>query len=587
MRRLVPLLPWLALLGLAWILMGPAARDPFHQAAGSDWLDSHGTWWFFWWTDHAAREGLDPGFTSLLFHPWGKDLFAHTGGNLLDARLALPLRRGLGPVAGMNAWILLILLGNAFAAHEVARALGAGRAGRWAAAVVGLLHPFALQEIELGRPTQALLLFPGLWVASLLGPLTPKRGLLSGLWLALSAFTYWYYGLVGALLGVAILGLRIVLGPQRPAALLHALLGAGVAAALVLPAAWPMLHSLDAGAVPGLLALGDPGGPFGRLQLQTVEGDTQGLWVLGAAGRAGSLLGPSPDGFHAGARVVAGVHLLLALAVVLPGRRLRVGLPLLVGAVLVLVVAVGPALIGPAGGVWIGDPLWQAVVEHSGVLRRWWWPGRAVAFLPFFSAAGVALLLGWLEEGRRPVVAGLIALVLGVELGLGGLRPLSSWETEPGPVIRCLAEAPEGAVIELPLTLGQRPLYNQTIHGHPMMNGMLVSKAAFVPVELRELLDQNAFLGWVVDLGDRDLSRATLAEEPEGRAALLALGYRYLLFRLDGFTRPTPGREASTSSDFPRVERIARPWLGEPALRDELEVLYTLDGGGVGCAETP
>ena len=155
--RLQLLAPWLVGLVLfAWVF-GPALLAPRTTFVGEEFIDYHGTLWFFWWVDHALSEGQPLLQSTWLFHPWGKDLYAHTGGNVLDGLMAMPLRRVLGPVLGMNLWCALVLLSNAGATALLARALGASRPGWWLAAGLGLLHPYALRELALGRPTQALL----------------------------------------------------------------------------------------------------------------------------------------------------------------------------------------------------------------------------------------------------------------------------------------------------------------------------------------------------------------------------------------------------------------------------------------------
>ena len=53
-------------------------------------IDLFGTLWFYWWVDIWEMGQKDP---TLFFYPYGKDFFAHTGNNLVDAYLSIPFQR--------------------------------------------------------------------------------------------------------------------------------------------------------------------------------------------------------------------------------------------------------------------------------------------------------------------------------------------------------------------------------------------------------------------------------------------------------------------------------------------------------------
>ena len=42
-----------------------------------DGVDLFGTIWFYWWVKYCLVNGIDPSFTDIFFHPYGKDIFAH------------------------------------------------------------------------------------------------------------------------------------------------------------------------------------------------------------------------------------------------------------------------------------------------------------------------------------------------------------------------------------------------------------------------------------------------------------------------------------------------------------------------------
>lgn len=578
-ERLARLAPWLLTAALlAWVC-GPALLSPASEHLGTEFIDTHGTLWFFWWVDHALRTGEPLMESRWLFHPWGKDLYAHTGGNVLDGILALPLRRLLGPVAGYNAWCLTVLLGNMVATAALARGLGAGRRGLWLAACLGLLHPFALRELALGRPTQALLAFLVGFMACLCGPPSWRRGVVGGLCLGLAGLSYWYYGLLGGLLGLSAAAWRLLVGPRSLAELVRLGLAGGLGLALVLPAAWPMLQGLEAGEVPGLLALGPEGGPLGRLLLLTVEGDSQGLTVMTAAGWGGLIMGVDELTVETGAPfLLLGTLLGAAVALRASGSQRLLAVT---WCVLLYLVATGPAFV--LGETLWPNPAYQLLVENLDVVRRWWWPARAAGPLVAVLAALAGLGLTVLPERWRWPAAGALALGAIVQLGLQGGAPLGSWSAEVGPGIRCLADE-EGAVIELPWEGGQRPLYHQSVHERPQLNGMLITKEAFVPPELRELFATNGLLQHLRALGGRLEMRHLETVDPGERDALLDLGYRFVVFRLETFERlRTTARSQRVVSDWSRVRRLLRPGLGEPAHEDEHVAIYRLDGGSLDC----
>ena len=51
----------------------------------AEWCGPHGTVWFYGWVRQSIEMGFDPSFTDWFFYPDGKEIFAHTGNNLVDA----------------------------------------------------------------------------------------------------------------------------------------------------------------------------------------------------------------------------------------------------------------------------------------------------------------------------------------------------------------------------------------------------------------------------------------------------------------------------------------------------------------------
>jgi hypothetical protein len=116
-RRLHPLehivlLGLIAAIGAVWL---PTAADWATAFLGIDYVDALGTQWFYWFVDHELGRDKPLGHTDLFFYPWGKDIFAHTGTNVLDAVLAMPVRWLLGPVLGYNLFVIAGLAASAWA----------------------------------------------------------------------------------------------------------------------------------------------------------------------------------------------------------------------------------------------------------------------------------------------------------------------------------------------------------------------------------------------------------------------------------------------------------------------------------------
>ncbi len=586
--------------------LGGAVASPASRVAGSPTVDGFGTQWFYWFAGEVAAGRQQAGWTDLLFHPWGKDVYTHTGGNLLDAWLAWPLREALGPVLGFNAWIVIVLATNAWAGARLAAAFGVGAGARWPAAVALVLNPYVLGEIDLGRPTQAWLAPAGFAVAGLVEMRRIREGLVAGLWLAVAALGYWYYGLVLAV-AAALVGLaRLAGGPERVRVLAANAAAAGVAAGITLPFALPMLRALEGGHVPGLLAV-DGTGPLAPLALRTVEGDEQGLYVVAPLRvAAGSLLDDGGLRFNPGIPALFGVHLLVAAvgcglllwgvagrdgapdtarrgalrgAPPRPKNKLSwIWLPLALGGA--LVVASGPAFV--VGDALVPNRAWIALVAEVDALRRWWWPGRAVFLVHVLVAPLLAVVLAavpWRRGARVLAGLGLLAVLL-APLRREALLPMATWDAAVPDTLACLAAAPPGAVIDVPLLVDQKNLWFQTVHRHPILGGMLLKKPAFAPAAFAAFRHEDPLVAALDLIGEKHYTRDVAPATEAQRMALVARGYRYVLARVDAFARPRTDARGQTTwvSEWSRPRRQLLSLLGPPAAEDAALAAWTLDG---------
>lgn len=531
-------------LAIALFLVGPGAVAGL---AGGEGVDAYGSWWFQWFVARTLADGGTLSATDLLFFPWGKDIFAHTGANLVDAALVAPARAALG---GRTAWNLLYVLaiaGNAAAAGSCLLARGVGRAGAVAGALVVGLHPYPLYELAQGRPTQALL--APLVVACFAADQAFRDArndlaALSAVALAFAAWVYWFGGLFA---GIAIAVLA--LSRPTPGTLARALAIAVGAALLTLPAVGPMLSDLHAGTVPGLLPVDR--WSDGDFVLVNAEGDTVRLATLAWTGEAVF----RGDAAERGRGLAVGVTTAL-LCLRAPGRWR-------VAALLLAVVAAGPFF-----GGW-RNPLYLGMVALFPPAERLYWPVRAASLLLVPAALGAAALCGsW-----RSVV--FLATVVTGEVVGRGVAPLGGWSLPAEAPWACL-RGTSGAVIDLPYGRDQLPLVHQTMHGLPMLNGMHERSRFLVPPEQRALRDDNAYLRALLLAPVNPAARAAWTEAD--RVALGALGYRWVSLRLA--TLAEPGGPSHRARDArARLDALA----GGARFEREGVVVWAPWGGATAC----
>lgn len=557
------------------VVLGPSLPGWGARFLGLEYIDGYGTQWFYHFAPRLLTEGLRGEPATLFFYPWGKDVLGHTGLSVLDAVIAWPLRALLGPTWGYNVFVALLMATNGLGAAAIGARLTGDRLAGALAGVLMSVSPWALLELTEGRPTQVMLA-PALWVIyEALAPLEDRRAPWRlGLAWALSGLIYWFNAIF---LAFALLGLGLAraytMGPaERRALLTRALVAAGVALALVSPLLLGMASRARDGGVPGLLDM--TGWSLSRASLFTVEGMPVGLFTYQPLRWGAAFLFPDERGLASSAQsspLTAVGLLALVAALSRPGLRGA----LLALAAPSLVVSLGPViLIGEHG---LPNPVYNALVMALPPLRRLWFPERALFLVALAQALAVGALWARLQAPRARVGAALaLGVVWGAELILGGLAPLPSWDARPPAAYSCLADGPPGAVIDLPERWSAAHLYYQTVHERPIFGGMLEGNTRFTPPALITLRAKNSL--W------RALEHATRPGPPrrgeqgvqvraEDRAALGALGYRYVVLRLDAV-------------DERAVEGVTRrlgSLLGPPVYEDARAVIFAPWGGERPC----
>ncbi len=572
---------------------GPALPRLHTHLLGIEYVDHYGTQWFYWFVEHQLRNGEGMGWTDLYFHPWGKDVFLHTGANVLDGYLALPFRLLLGPTLGYNVFVLLGLVVSALAFARLAAEFTSDRVAIAVSSVLFVLSPFVLFEMVEGRPTQAILILPVLFLLFVFRAGT-QRGLrwplLAGLFLALCGYQYWFYAFFGGMVCLAH-GIARFWRPPADSGGRWRLMGrhvliATVALALTLPVALPLLMAAGEGSeIPGLLDV-DRWSLLASPPI-TVEDQTIGLFLWQPLRRYAGFyvieLGPR-ERLLAQAILVPWVSwLALALYLRRPGRLSRTAW--IAMALASALLAMGPIIIIDT---WVlPNPFFVWLVKSVGFLQRLWWPARAVVYLVILLGLVNTMVIAWAgTHGRRVqlAVATGLSLLWAVELHMADVLPYPAWNANIPAGYRCLASGPPGAIMELPYSWTQAHLYYQSAHGRPIMGGMLENNPVFTPEEFTELRKNNAFVSGIFAAAKLDEYDPEWTEEEWQEVH--DLGYRYVIEQKDAFHHKgtAPGLVDNVMRLRMRnLRKLLRRKLGPPIYDDARVAIYSPWGAAAPC----
>jgi hypothetical protein len=551
---------------------------------GSDHIDMWGTHWFYWMFEERLLRGEPFAHTDLLFYPWGKDVYLHTGGNVVDALLALPFRWTLGDTQGYNAFAVSILLSNGVGAGWLVHRLGATTTASLVAGVLGTLQPYPLVELSEGRLTQAILIFPALFLSEwilLFGDASRARALRAAGWLALTGLIYWYYALFCGALAALTAGIQWIESRRGGDSVpwKRILMVAAVALVAVLPLAWPMLSALGSDSVPGLLAV--DGWSLSHWEPTTREGYEMGLeafspWSLSTGTW---YLHQEQLQFLSPVRSIFVSTLTLAV-IGLFYAPARWRWSFLAGAALLIILAMGPALSADHS-----NPVYVVMAKLFPPLQRLWWPGRALGILSLWMLPLIGWALSSLGASWKTGLVGLCTVgVLSAELERTELTPIPSTSLHVPDIVRCMANG-SGAIIDLPY--GSRPerLLYQTVHGRARLGGMLESNPVFVPeahtdpgmAALMGIVEGKRICSEVSDDSARCIPRPTQEEV----AAIGAMGFSLVVVDRVGLGGRTG---AGGQVDAERRARVQlRSVLGSPVFKSREAVVYQPWGGDFEC----
>lgn len=398
-------------------------------------VDLPGTLWMHWWVRTTFQEGTLPIWTDLLFYPDGKNFFNDTGANFLDAYLGIPLQWIFGVPDFLDVLNVLVVAGNAWAFERLARDVnGDNLPAAWGAAVAFEINPYTLQQVDEGRPTQALMWFAILAIRHLLrlDRGTWRDAVLFGVFTVLQGLTYWFtiYFLALVLLPVAL----VVLARAPRVVAPRLLLAMAVCGAIAAPFLWRISGEVDAGRVTRLVYEHWQYSPVGMSTRWRLLGSqfAQATWIA----------------MFVGAAVCA-----------------RSTWPWLLGVFLALDFGVGPSLniTTPA----LENPPFIWLWEHLPFLPRLGFPERIACF--GFLALGIAAAKALT---RVDVVwAGLLVFVALGEARFRQSLPLQTTAyhfSEANDIVK----REGGAIVYLPFGTNEDAMVFQTQHHQPLFGGM-------------------------------------------------------------------------------------------------------------------
>ena len=464
------------LLLTAIVLLAPASLDPLHYYVGNPtYPDAAATAWNHWMVHTLGLTGT--AHTRMQMYPLVVDVLV-LNGFPLDALASWPFAALLGWPGGYGLYQIAVM----WAVGLSAAWLG----GRWwrsstAACVAGVAMQSAapiLREFAYGRSTQV---FGSIFVPLALGlfarALVEGRrsdAIGAGVMTGLCALAYWYYGFFCGLGVLLLLGLaaRERLDWVRPTGVY----AAASAVVVFLPALYTMgsLGEQQGGMDTTLFSLIH----FGEVDMRLIdlleERDAGGAMIEG-------VIGLTP--------LVVAFALLGALGH--PARRWAAPL---IWTVVGGLLAMGPIL------VWMGDaplPGPFALVPSLPVLRRLWWPDRAlllvVPAVALLAAGGVDRIVQALHSPspRLPaILTGLLSTALIAEAWLAlPTVPLPVTSSVPSAGAEALA-AGTGPVLVLPQAggpylLNRTLLLDQMFHGRPLVNGLMPPDGTTAPQAYR------------------------------------------------------------------------------------------------------
>jgi hypothetical protein len=520
----------LALIGytmLTLLMTYPLAARISTQLAGSGddmWLFQ----WNNWWLRKALQEGLDPYFTTFLFHPAGVSLVYHNF-SWLNTTVWLVLEPLIGTVAAYNVTFLLSFIISGYATFVLVSYLTHSRAAAFVAGLAFAFSPYHLSQFN--HPNLISVQWLPFCILFLIRTVREGRWrhvLLCILSLILTGLSRWQLLIFAAVLVTLYLGYSLLFERarwSRRTVLALAAIGLGTAVCIG-PLAYPLIAGLaDQETASNILT-------------EQQEWAQTDLLAYVIPNRFHPLFGqymmPVYDRFRKNRGHIA----FLGYAVLLLGgygivRARRAALYWALTAACLLLLALGPVL-RFNGHLYPGIPMPHRLVG-------WLPPIKALRNSDRFNivlSLPLAVLVGygathlqhslkhrlpprWHGRAIALSTALLASLVLFEFLSVPfpTVAPLSS------PFYHELAQEPgDFAILEVPMGRGysKATMFLQTLHGKRLVEGHI----SRTPPDAYDTIRDNLLLNSLSEEGDLDTSRCDLSRQ---LGSLDALGIRYIV----------------------------------------------------------
>ena len=520
-------------------------------------VDLYGTIWFYDWVRHSFESGELSGFTDRFFYPDGKDIFAHTGSNIVDAILSIPFQWFLGErYFGFLIAFLMVL--NVAALRRVLSEFNVSRFGTFVTSIVWVLNPYVLSELNMGRPTQ-ILLFPSFMaLAHWCRILKSTEGLLKnkillGFFVALQGWCYWFYGmfLVFFLLGYSLVDSKGSL-PQLRKMLRQVWIPVVVCFILIVPAVMGMVESVKQGDVPGVM-----------------NGTT-----LSIQGMSEQIV-PWMRGYHLhdplGHPLIRTLLFTSMSLLILVSKTISKSL--LGASICLWLVAIGPWV--PIGETQYLNWFYLSLMKWIPFFERLWFPYRAMSYVFIGFSMCFALSINILmKEAHTYKRFGLVMGLIGA--GLWDLHyvrsfPLTHTDTQASSIVDCI----DGPYIELPIGFAHPSMMWQGDIGEPTFGGMGENGLTFLPKGYLNRL-QNPF---IEALKSKSLIvNSTKEFSPFDKERIVSQGFAYVLWdrSITEQERMKRRDDQKRPNEVFEIQRNLVELLGQPICQDAQYLVFSL-----------
>jgi len=498
-----------------------------------DNVDTHTALWQNWWVLEAVREGYDVNYSPLLFYPDGLDV------TLQPRRWAslpvwMPLYWLFGDPLAFNLTAMLGVLFKAYGMYLVGLHLFGQRIPAW---VTGAFYAFAATSLQMAlqQPnTGATEWIPWFMLAFMVG-VSSIRGkashqqviglmVLAGFLFAMNAYMNLKIALFAMLLGGGYIALAMVAhGLWRFRVFWVAMIVFGMSALVFsAPMLAPALQSSELAD-----AVGDgvvwTGGVDIESYIKAQHKRPINYMQSIASLRGEQLELQNIDGMsHVG---IVGVA--FALMGVWYGVRVkRSDLLWLVLAVVFWALSLGLEISFRDEVVWFGDRTPYGLVQDIIVFQilKFPWRMSLVFLFPFSILIGYGLhyrlrTIRWTRLQMGLMVLAVVMLLYGTSI-----FPIPTRPAPRSDYVDVLADAPDGAVIDIPFGRHNAKYYMsvQRFHGRPMIEGMI----ARIPLDAFDYIDANPILGAI---REGTAFVPTDAMWRGGMQQLLDDGFRYVI----------------------------------------------------------